>query len=52
MTQKEKIPNQLYIKVTDSQWYATDPKGKHLTAQQTAQAIAKGATYKFVGPNV
>ena len=39
----------LYIKIVAlGQWYATDLNGNWLTAQQTAQAIANGATYEFV----
>jgi len=38
----------LYIKIVEGQWYATDLDGNRLTAQQTAQAIADGATYEFV----
>ena len=38
----------LYIKIVDGRWFATDLDGKWLTAQETAQAIATGATYEFV----
>jgi hypothetical protein len=38
----------LYIKIVQGQWYATDLNGKWLTAQETAEAIANGATYEFV----
>ncbi len=38
----------LYIKIVNGQWYATDLDGKHLTAQETAKAIASGTTYEFV----
>ena len=37
----------LYIKIVNGQWFATDLNGVWLTAQQTAQAIADGATYEF-----
>ena len=38
----------LYIKIVQGQWYAFDLNGKWLTAQETAQAIASGATYEVV----
>ena len=41
------LKQHLYIKVVQGRWYATDLNGKWLTAQETAQAIADGATYKF-----
>ena len=37
---------ELVIKIVDGQWYATQDD-KHLTAQETATLIAKGATYRF-----
>ena len=37
---------ELIVKVVNGQWYATKD-GKHLTAQQTATAIAKGIPYRF-----
>ena len=38
----------LYIKIAAGRWYATDLNGHWFSAQETAQAIAKGATYEFV----
>jgi hypothetical protein len=38
----------LYIKIVQGQWYATDLSDKWLTKEETAKAIADGATYEFV----
>lgn len=36
----------IIIKIVNGRWYAT-LDGKHLTAQKTAEEIAKGTTYIF-----
>ena len=40
------MESQLIIKIVNGQWYATK-NGKHLTAQETANEIAKGTPYSF-----
>ena len=44
---KKKVQAKLHlsIRIIAGGWYATDSKGKWLTAQETAQAVADGATY-------
>lgn len=44
----KRMTQHLHILIVAGQWFATDSKGKWLTAQETAQAIATGATYEFV----